>query len=215
MAVAPEVMAIAASEAMAETVAKTAMESTESSMESAEAAVKPPTAVEGSCRGRDRAASGRNCDRRRPGHPRKLVFDEPKSAETFRCGYVHTGDLGTMNEDGFVFIKGRLKDMIITGGQNVHAAEVEEILLGIPGVADCAVFGLPDEIWGERVAALIVKSPNAGDGLTVESIEAACRERLAGFKIPRTILIETDPLPRTPTGKVQKFLPVERFSGAG
>jgi fatty-acyl-CoA synthase len=142
-------------------------------------------------------------------------FDNPlKSAETFRGGYVHTGDLGAMNEDGFVFIKGRLKDMIITGGQNVHAAEVEEILLAIPEVADCAVFGLPDEIWGERVAALIVKSPNAGDGLTVERIETACRERLAGFKIPRTILIDTEPLPRTPTGKVQKFLLVERFSGA-
>ena len=79
-----------------------------------------------------------------------------------------------MNEEGFVFIKGRLKDMIITGGQNVHAAEVEEILLGIPGVADCAVFGLPDELWGERVAALIVKSPDGGDALTAESVEAAC-----------------------------------------
>ena len=140
-------------------------------------------------------------------------FDNPqKSAETFRSGYVHTGDLGMMNEDGFVFIKGRLKDMVITGGQNVHAAEVEEILLGIPGVADCAVFGLPDEIWGERVAALIVKSPNASDALTVESIETACRERLAGFKTPRTIVFQTEPLPRTPTGKVQKFLLVERFS---
>ena len=128
---------------------------------------------------------------------------------------MHTGDLGTMNEDGFVFIKGRLKDMIITGGQNVHAAEVEEILLAIPGVADCAVFGLPDEIWGERVAALVVEPPNASCALTSESIEAACRERLAGFKTPRTILIQTEPLPRTPTGKVQKFLLVERFSRAG
>jgi acyl-CoA synthetase (AMP-forming)/AMP-acid ligase II len=143
-------------------------------------------------------------------------FDNPlKSAETFRGGYVHTGDLGMMNEDGFVFIKGRLKDMIITGGQNVHAAEVEEILLAIPGVADCAVFGLPDEIWGERVAALVVKSPNGGDALTAESVEAACRERLAGFKTPRQIVFQLEPLPRTPTGKVQKFLLVERFSRAG
>ena len=143
-------------------------------------------------------------------------FDNPqKSAETFRGGYVHTGDLGAMNEEGFVFIKGRLKDMIITGGQNVHAAEVEEILFAIPGVADCAVFGLPDEIWGERVAALIVKSPNASDALTAESVEAACRERLAGFKTPRAIVFQTEPLPRTPTGKVQKFLLVERFSSTG
>jgi fatty-acyl-CoA synthase len=142
-------------------------------------------------------------------------FDNPqKSAETFRGGYVHTGDLGMTNDDGFVFIKGRLKDMIITGAQNVHAAEVEEILLAIHGVADCAVFGLSDEIWGERVAALIVKSPNAGDVLTAESVETACRERLAGFKIPRTIQFQTEPLPRTPTGKVQKFLLVERFNNA-
>lgn len=120
-----------------------------------------------------------------------------------------------MNEEGFVFIKGRLKDMIITGGQNVHAAEVEEILLGIPGVADCAVLGLPDELWGERVAALIVKSPDGGDALTVESVEAACRERLAGFKTPRKIVFQIEPLPRTPTGKVQKFLLVERLSRKG
>jgi fatty-acyl-CoA synthase len=86
-------------------------------------------------------------------------FDKPeKSPETFRSGFVHTGDLGATSEDGFVYIKGRLKDMIITGTQNVHAAEVEEILLTAPGVADCAVFGLPGEVLGERVAVLIVRA---------------------------------------------------------
>jgi fatty-acyl-CoA synthase len=140
-------------------------------------------------------------------------FENPeKSAETFRGGYVHTGDLGLMDEEGFIFIKGRLKDMIITGGQNVHAAEVEETLLAIPGVADCAVFGLPDEMWGERVSALIVRDAEQGE-VTAQAIEARCRDRLAGFKIPRTILFDEQPLPRTPTGKVQKFLLVERFSG--
>jgi fatty-acyl-CoA synthase len=139
-------------------------------------------------------------------------FDNPaKSAETFRGGYVHTGDLGLMTEDGFVVIKGRLKDMIITGGQNVHAAEVEEILMTAPGVADCAVFGLPDDTWGERVSALIVTADGA-DTPTAESVAAHCRERLAGFKIPRTIRFQREPLPRTPTGKVQKFLLVERLS---
>ena len=139
-------------------------------------------------------------------------FDNPeKSAETFRGGWVHTGDLGMIDENGFVFIKGRLKDMIITGGQNVHAAEVEEALLGIQGVGDCAVFGLPDELWGERVSALIVKAPSAGEALTEETVKAACRERLAGFKTPKTIFFQPEPLPRTPTGKVQKFLLVERF----
>ena len=140
-------------------------------------------------------------------------FDNPqKSAETFRGGWVHTGDLGMMNEEGYFFIKGRLKDMIITGGQNVHAAEVEEAILGITGVADCAVFGLPDDLWGERVVALIVKAPSGGEALTEESVRAACRERLAGFKTPKSILFQEEPLPRTPTGKVQKFLLVERFS---
>lgn len=141
-------------------------------------------------------------------------FDNPaKSAETFRGGYVHTGDLGMMDEEGFVFIRGRLKDMIVTGGQNVHAAEVEEILLALPGVADCAVFGLPDDMWGERVSVLIVRDSAQGD-LTEGAVEAHCRERLAGFKIPRTILFDDNPLPRTPTGKVQKFLLVERFASS-
>jgi fatty-acyl-CoA synthase len=120
-----------------------------------------------------------------------------------------------MDRQGFVFIKGRLKDMIITGGQNVHAAEVEEALLGVQGVADCAVFGLPDQLWGERVTALIVKAPGAGEALTEAQVTAACRERLAGFKTPKTIFFQWEPLPRTPTGKVQKFLLVERFRAPG
>ena len=140
-------------------------------------------------------------------------FDNPeKSAETFRGGWVHTGDLGLLDEDGFLFIKGRLKDMIISGGQNVHAAEVEETILAIPGVADCAVFGLPDDMWGERVTALIVRSPGGDAALSVEQVQAICRERLAGFKTPKTVLFDDEALPRTPTGKVQKFLLVERYS---
>ncbi len=143
-------------------------------------------------------------------------FQNPeKTAETFAGGWVHTGDLGMVDDDGFLFIKGRLKDMIITGGQNVHAAEVEETILALPGVADCAVFGLPDDMWGERVSVLIVRSGDAGDTLTEQAVEAHCRERLAGFKIPRTILFGEDALPRTPTGKVQKFLLVERFGPNG
>ncbi len=139
-------------------------------------------------------------------------FDNPaKSAETFRGGWVHTGDLGLLDEDGFLFIKGRLKDMIISGGQNVHAAEVEEAILEIPGVADCAVFGLPDDMWGERVTAVIVCAADA-DTLSVEKVQAICRERLAGFKTPKTVLFENQALPRTPTGKIQKFLLVDRYS---
>jgi acyl-CoA synthetase (AMP-forming)/AMP-acid ligase II len=143
-------------------------------------------------------------------------FGDPvKSAETFAGGWVHTGDLGMIDEEGFLFIKGRLKDMIISGGQNVHAAEVEETILAIPGVADCAVFGLPDDIWGERVSVVIVRTRDAAETLTEQQVEAFCRERLAGFKIPRRILFDREALPRTPTGKVQKFLLVERYSSDG
>ena len=135
---------------------------------------------------------------------------EKTEAEFRPDGFFITGDLGMIDEEGFLFIKGRLKDMIISGGQNIHAAEVEETILTIPGVADCAVFGLPDDIWGERVAALIVLAPGDGAAPTAESVQAFCRERLAGFKIPRTVLFDREALPRTPTGKVQKFLLVER-----
>jgi acyl-CoA synthetase (AMP-forming)/AMP-acid ligase II len=83
-------------------------------------------------------------------------------------------------------------------------------LLGLEGVQDCAVFGLPDEIWGECVAASIVTSDPS---LTAERLQAACREVLAGFKLPRKLFFQSEALPRTPTGKVQKFLLVERHAG--
>jgi acyl-CoA synthetase (AMP-forming)/AMP-acid ligase II len=102
--------------------------------------------------------------------------------------------------------------MIVTGGQNVHAAEVEEILLKHPGVADCAVFGLPDELWGERVTCLVVRQGDAA--FTAGELEEFCRQHLAGFKTPKQFLIETDALPRTPTGKVQKFLLVEKYGSS-
>jgi acyl-CoA synthetase (AMP-forming)/AMP-acid ligase II len=138
-------------------------------------------------------------------------FDNPqKSADTFRGGWVHTGDLGSLDEEGYLTIRGRKKDMIVTGGQNVHAAEVEEILLKFPGVLECAVFGLPDDLWGERVTGLVVQQDSAA--VTPERLEEFCRLHLAGFKTPKEFFIETGALPRTPTGKVQKFLLVERFS---
>ena len=137
-------------------------------------------------------------------------FQSPaRSAETFRNGWVHTGDLGSLDADGFLFIRGRVKDMIITGGQNVHSAEVEAALLSFPGVAECAVIGLPDELWGEAVTAVVVPSPNAE--FDSESLRHFCRERLAGFKTPKRIHVHLQPLPRTATGKVQKFLLVEQY----
>jgi fatty-acyl-CoA synthase len=131
-----------------------------------------------------------------------------KTAEAFRNGWFHTGDLGAFDDEGYLYIRGRVKDMIITGGQNVHSSEVEAVVLACPGVSDCAVFGLPDPVWGEVVAVAIVPS---GEPPDAESLQSACREKLAGFKVPRRVFVRQDPLPRTPTGKVQKFLLVERY----
>jgi acyl-CoA synthetase (AMP-forming)/AMP-acid ligase II len=100
--------------------------------------------------------------------------------------------------------------MIITGGQNVHAAEVEETLFRHEAIADCAVIGLPDTLWGEQVAAVIVAKP--GVSVDADALKAFCRERLAGFKTPKKWFIRNETLPRTATGKVQKFLLVEKYS---
>lgn len=135
--------------------------------------------------------------------------NEEKSAETFRDGWIYTGDLGRLDDEGYLYICGRKKDMIITGGQNGHAAEVEETLLSYGGVVDCAVIGLPDETWGECVAAVVVA--NAGASMELGSVQEFCRGRLAGFKIPRLLFVQSMPLPRTPTGKVQKFLLIEHY----
>lgn len=130
-----------------------------------------------------------------------------KTAETFRNGWLHTGDLGRVDEDGFLFINGRLKDVIVTGGQNVHAGEVEETILACPGVEDCAVVGLSDPLWGEAVTAIVVTAPGAQ--VESDAVIAWCRKTLAGFKTPKRVILQAEPLPRTPTGKVQKFLLVE------
>lgn len=140
-------------------------------------------------------------------------FKNPeKTAETFRDGWLHTGDLGRIDEQGYLFINGRLKDVIVTGGQNVHAGEVEEAILSCAGVADCAVVGLSDPLWGEAVTAVVV--PREGATLDPDAVIAHCRKTLAGFKTPKRVLLQSEPLPRTPTGKVQKFLLVERYDTA-
>lgn len=139
-------------------------------------------------------------------------FESPiKSAETFRGGWLHTGDLGYRDEEGYLYIRGRKKDMIITGGQNVYSAELEDVILRCAGVAECAVIGLPDELWGERVTAVVVPRPDSG--LTAAQLEAFCRRYLAGFKIPKEFVIHQESLPRTSNGKVQKFMLVEKLSG--
>jgi long-chain acyl-CoA synthetase len=125
-----------------------------------------------------------------------------ESARTLRDGWVRTGDAGRMDEQGYVFIADRLKDMIITGGENVYSAEVENALSSHPDVQMCAVIGVPDDRWGERIHAVITRRPGAG--VTEEALILHCRSLIAGYKTPRSIELRDDPLPLTAAGKIQK-----------
>lgn len=137
--------------------------------------------------------------------------NEAQTREAFRDGWFHTGDLGYFDEEGFLYLAGRSKDMIVTGGQNVFSVEVEDALLSHPAVAECAVIGLPDDTWGERVTAVVVRAP--GTAVTEAELIAFGKERLAGFKVPKSIIWHDQPLPRTPTGKVTKYVLVETYGG--
>jgi acyl-CoA synthetase (AMP-forming)/AMP-acid ligase II len=116
-------------------------------------------------------------------------------------GWLRSGDIGHVGDGGFLFVSDRLKDMIITGGENVYSPEVEQAVAGHPAVAEVAVIGVPDDQWGETVKALVVLRP--GQQATSQEIIEFTRERLAHYKCPRTVDI-TDALPRNPTGKVLK-----------
>ena len=135
--------------------------------------------------------------------------NDEKTQEMFKDGWFFTGDLGRFDDEGFLFLAGRKKDMMITGGQNVFAVEVEEMLMSHPAIMQCAVIGLPDDTWGEMVSAVIIRRP--GQEATEEEIIAFGRDRIAHFKAPKKIFF-VDSLPMTPTGKVQKFLLVEKFA---
>ena len=125
------------------------------------------------------------------------------SAEAFAGGWFHTGDLGVMHPDGYVEIKDRAKDIIISGGENISSLEVEECLYRHPKVMEAAVVARPDEKWGETPCAFVVLKPGAGE-VTAEEILAWCREHLAAYKCPRYLVFSE--LPKTSTGKIQKFL---------
>ncbi|MFC6882407.1 MULTISPECIES: long-chain-fatty-acid--CoA ligase [Actinomadura] len=116
-------------------------------------------------------------------------------------GWLRTGDAGYLDADGYLFLTDRIKDMIVTGAENVYPIEVEEVLAAHPGIADVAVIGVPDERWGETVKAVVVARPDASP--TEEEILAYARERLAGFKRPRSVDF-VDALPRNPSGKILK-----------
>ena len=117
--------------------------------------------------------------------------------------WYRTGDLARLDNDGYLFIVDRLKDMIITGGENVYSKEVEDALAQHPSIADVPVFAVPHESWGETVAVEIVTKPS--ETLTLEAVSRYLEGRLARYKIPRLVYF-SERLPLTPTGKVQKFV---------
>ena len=133
-------------------------------------------------------------------------LNQPEATREAMSGeWYHTGDLGTIDADGYVFIVDRKKDMIITAGLNVYPREVEDVLLAHPGVADVAVIGMPDALRGEDVLAVVVVRPNVTPPPTERDLTRLCRERLANYKVPRQILFR-ETLPRGGTGKVVKRL---------
>ena len=120
-----------------------------------------------------------------------------QTAEAFRNGWLHTGDIGVMDEDGFFYIVDRKNDLLISGGYNVYPREVEDVLLGFPGVVEAAVVGMPDDHWGERVIAVLAGKP----GLEPQAIMQFAREHLAPFKRPKQVLIWPE-LPKSAANKI-------------
>lgn len=127
---------------------------------------------------------------------------EKETADALRGGWMHTGDGGYRDADGFIHVCDRIKDMIISGGENVYSVEVENVLAKHPAVKQCAVVGAPDADWGERVHAVVVLRDQPG--VTAEELQAWCREALAGFKLPRSFDFRSDPLPVSAAGKILK-----------
>jgi fatty-acyl-CoA synthase len=134
------------------------------------------------------------------------------TAKSIVDGWFHTGDMARMDADGFYTIAGRFKDMIISGGENVYAAEVEAVFREHPAVAEAALIGQPDEKWGE--VGLMVVVLQKGQSATEEELRAFCGERLARYKIPKRVVF-TDALPYSPYGKVMKAELKKRYVSAG
>jgi long-chain acyl-CoA synthetase len=134
----------------------------------------------------------------------KGYWNKPEqTASVLRYGGYLTGDVGYLNEDGYLFLVDRSKDMIVSGGENVYSTEVEDVLYRHPGVLEAAVFGVPDDKWGEAVHAVVVPRPEAPN-LDPSELIAFCREHIGGYKVPKGIDIQLEPLPKSGPGKVLK-----------
>jgi acyl-CoA synthetase (AMP-forming)/AMP-acid ligase II len=123
------------------------------------------------------------------------------TAEALRGGWMHTGDAGSLDGEGYLYVRDRVKDMIVSGGENVYPREVEDVLFQHPAVADVAVIGVPDERWGEAVRAVVVL--RAGAQTNAQALMDFCRGRIADYKRPRSVAFQ-DALPRNPSGKLLK-----------
>jgi long-chain acyl-CoA synthetase len=132
-----------------------------------------------------------------------------ETAPAFRNGLFRTGDVGYQDAAGYFYILDRLKDMIVTGGENVFSGEVEAVIYAHPAVLEAAVFGIPDPQWGELVMACVVLKP--GNTLTIDDLIAHCRRTLANYKIPRRIEFSETELPKSGSGKILKRILRERF----
>ena len=133
--------------------------------------------------------------------PFRYHRDDDKTSAAFKGGRFTVGDMGYLDEDGYLFLTDRRSDMVITGGVNVYPREIEDVLYLHPDVADCAVYGVPDERWGEALKAVV--QPRSEAKLTADQIVAWCRDRLADYKRPRLVEFVTE-LPRDPNGKIAK-----------
>jgi acyl-CoA synthetase (AMP-forming)/AMP-acid ligase II len=149
----------------------------------------------------------------RPGEAGEIVISSPglmrgywnnhaATAEAIRDGWLHTGDIGECDDDGFIYVVDRLKDMIVSGGENIYSREVEEALTNHVAISEAAVIGAPDPRWGETVVAFVVTRP--GVEVSEEAITEHCRRSIAGYKRPKRFYF-VDALPKLPNGKVEKF----------
>jgi len=155
-----------------------------------------------------RGLSGELCTR---GYSVMLGYwdDDERTAQAIDAArWMHTGDLATMDDEGYVNIVGRIKDMVIRGGENIYAREVEEFLYRHPKIQDVQVFGIPDARFGEELCAWV--KVRAGETLTADEVREFCRDQIAHYKVPRHIRF-VDEFPMTVTGKMQKFIMRERM----
>jgi acyl-CoA synthetase (AMP-forming)/AMP-acid ligase II len=129
--------------------------------------------------------------------------NEETAATVVAGGWLRTGDAGYLDAEGYVYLHDRMKDMIVSGGENIYPAEVENVLLSHPSVADAAVIGVPDEHWGETVKAIVVPVAGTGGVIDAAAVMAHCRQHLAHYKAP-TSVDTIDVLPRNPSGKILK-----------